>query len=161
MTDHRDGFPDGLLLEAAIPARLPWDANPEVPSGWDASDDARRDAAGDALRPDLPDADAGKSADLESGVLGPGDQRSDDSQSAVLAGSAGPCKPDAGPSAERSCAAPASADVPAQLAAPLQPDAVAELEFPLVQPEPQELTHSLVAEAQPGLWVPGAEVEPA
>jgi len=64
--DHLGGSQDGLVFpEAASLAQLPLDANPEDRYVWDASGDVHPDATVDGFRRDLPDADAGKSADLE------------------------------------------------------------------------------------------------
>ena len=81
----RDGFPDGWFQEAAIPAQLPSDANPEVRSAWDAWADARLDAAADALHPDRLGADAGKWVVPEPDVPALRGSHLGDSQSAVLA----------------------------------------------------------------------------
>jgi hypothetical protein len=74
-----------VLPEAASLVQLPSDASLEHRYAWDASDGAPPDAVADALHPDLPDADAGKSADPEPDAQAQDDSQSDDSQSAVLA----------------------------------------------------------------------------
>lgn len=54
-----------MFPEAASLGQLPSDASLEDRYAWDAWDDAHPDAMADALHPDLPDVDAGKSADPE------------------------------------------------------------------------------------------------
>ena len=66
---RRDGCLDALALrEAAILDQLPSDAGHRDRCEWDALAGARLDAVADELPPDLPDADAGKSADPERDV---------------------------------------------------------------------------------------------
>ena len=54
-----------MFPEAASLAQLPLDGSPEDRYVSDALGDVHPDAAVDGFRPDLPDAGAGKSADLE------------------------------------------------------------------------------------------------
>ncbi len=122
-------------------------------------------AEADAPHPDLRDADAGKLVDPELDARERDDSQSGDSQSAVLASPAEPCKPDADPFAEQSFAAQAPAGVQVHSAGPL-PDAVAEpvlrrahlLRERLAQ---LERRRSLAGEALPGSLPLAAEVRSA
>ncbi len=113
-----------------------------------ASDDVRPDVAADALRPDLPDADAGKSADRELDARAQDGSQWGDSRSAVPAEPAEPCTRDAAQFAEQSCAAPAFADALAHSAVLPQPDAVAEPEAQQARWEQLVLPHSPAALAE-------------
>ena len=86
MPDHPDGYPDALAFpEAVIPGQLPSGADRPGLCESDALAGARRDAMADAHHPDLPDVDAGKSADREPVAPELDDWQLDDWQSAVPA----------------------------------------------------------------------------
>ena len=156
-----------MLREAVSQVQLPWDADRQDQCESDAWDAVRRDVEADALHPDLPDVDAGKSADLERDAQAQDGSPSGDSQSAVPAGLVEPCRPGAGQSAERSCAVPASADAQAHSAARPRRDAVAELEvhqahLPREHWAKPGLKHSFAAAAESlDSSVPDAEVPQA
>lgn len=121
--------------------QLPSDVSHRGRCEWDALAGAHPDAMADALHPDLPDVAAERSVDRERDAPARDGSRWADSQSADPAEPAVPCKPDAGQSAEQSCAVPASVDARARSAVPLQPVAGAELEAQSARSEAPELKH--------------------
>ena len=115
----------------------------------------------DESRPDLSDADAGKSAGLELDARALDGSQSGGSQSAVQAESAELCKPDAAQSAEQSSVAPELADALVLSAARLQPDVVAELEAPQARSVQRVPKHSPAEVALPDLRALAEVVQPA
>ncbi len=108
-----------MVLEAEAPDQHQEDAHPQAPGAWDASDDARRDAAGAAdLRRELADEAAEKLAGRARGVRAQDASSLPELQLARWArpdAAAELCTPDAVPSAEQSCAAQeAVAELPLQ-----------------------------------------------
>jgi hypothetical protein len=117
---HPDDCPVSVpFLEAAALDQHLADAHQPEPGAWDASACVRRDAAADGC-PEVHSpqgACAGKLAARGLVVLAQGARRQWEllAEPEVESDARAPCRPDAGPSAARSCAAPEAVEQPVGL----------------------------------------------